>query len=110
MKLTDLIKVWDIIHVINVGDLGYCDLEKAIEAVCGIENDVPGCQPSAPKNKEQPANGSRAGGQAAPTTQGEKCLCDYSLKCQFQTFSDGKTHCNCGLNCKWKRSGTSAVA
>ena len=41
MKLTDAIKIWDILHVRNTGDLGYCDLEKAIEETVGIENDIP---------------------------------------------------------------------
>ena len=45
MKLTDVIKIWDIIHTLDLGTLGYCDLEAAIEKVVGVENDVPGCQP-----------------------------------------------------------------
>lgn len=45
MELTDVIKIWDMIHVLDLGELGYCDLEKAIEEVIGIENDVPGCMP-----------------------------------------------------------------
>ena len=43
MKLSEVIKIWDIIHVRDTGELGYCDLEKAIETVTGIENDIPGC-------------------------------------------------------------------
>lgn len=46
MKLSDIIKIWDILHVKDIGDLGYCDLEKAIDEVAGIENDIPGCQPT----------------------------------------------------------------
>lgn len=49
MKLTDLMKVWEIVHVKNIGDLGFCDIEKAVEEVCGIENDVPGFQPCTQK-------------------------------------------------------------
>ncbi len=45
MKLTDVIKVWEIIHVKDVGELGYCDLEKAIEKVVGVENDADPCPP-----------------------------------------------------------------
>lgn len=45
MKLSEIIRVWDIIHTKDVGELGYCDLERAIENVVGIENDIPGCQP-----------------------------------------------------------------
>ena len=37
MKLTDVIAIWDILHV---KDIGYCDLLKAIEEVIGVENDV----------------------------------------------------------------------
>jgi len=40
MKLTDVIKVWDQLHVKDTGEIGYCDLERAIESVVGIENDV----------------------------------------------------------------------
>ncbi len=46
MKLTEVIAIWDILHVKDVGDLGYCDLQAAIEEVAGIENDVPGAQSS----------------------------------------------------------------
>ena len=47
MKLTDVIEIWEILHVRDVGELGYCDFEKAVGQVVGIENDVPGCQPNA---------------------------------------------------------------
>lgn len=40
MKLTEIIKIWDLIHIRDTGNLGFCDFEKAIEAVCGIENDL----------------------------------------------------------------------
>ncbi len=43
MKLTDIIKVWDIIHVHDIGELGYCDLERAIEKIVGVENDINPC-------------------------------------------------------------------
>ncbi len=42
MKLTDVIAVWDLLHVKDTGELGYCDLEHAIEEVVGVEDDVPG--------------------------------------------------------------------
>ena len=45
MKLTEVIAVWDVLHVKETGELGYCDLERAIEEVVGIENDVPGDPP-----------------------------------------------------------------
>jgi hypothetical protein len=46
MKLTEVIAVWDLLHIKDPGDIGYCDLEKASDQVVGVENDVPGCQPS----------------------------------------------------------------
>lgn len=48
MKLSKVIEVWDILHVRDIGELGYCDLERAIEVVEGIENDIPGCPPTEP--------------------------------------------------------------
>lgn len=39
MKLSELIKIWDIIHVKNIGHLGFCDLEKAVDETVGILND-----------------------------------------------------------------------
>ena len=51
MKLTEVIKVWDELHVKDTGELGYCDLEKAIEKVVGIRNDVPGC--SSPNTEKE---------------------------------------------------------
>ncbi len=44
MKLTDVIKIWDILHVKDTGELFCCDLQDALEEVVGIENNVPGCQ------------------------------------------------------------------
>ena len=41
MRLSEVIAIWDILHEKDTGDIGYCDLEKAIEQVCGIENDIP---------------------------------------------------------------------
>ena len=41
MMLTDVIAIWEELHIMDTGDVGYCDLEKAIESVCGIENDIP---------------------------------------------------------------------
>ena len=41
MKLSEVIKVWDLIHPkVRNGDLGYCDFDDAMEEVFGkIEND-----------------------------------------------------------------------
>lgn len=42
IKLSDIIKIWEILHRKDTGELGYCDLEQAIEQVDEIENDIPG--------------------------------------------------------------------
>lgn len=42
MKLSELIKAWDILHLKDTGDIGFCDLDKALtEAGVLIENDIP---------------------------------------------------------------------
>jgi len=40
MRLSDVIKIWDILHVKDVGELTFTDLDNAIDATCGVENDV----------------------------------------------------------------------
>ncbi len=46
MKLSDVMKVWEILHVKDVGEIGFCDLDQAIDKVIGVENDIAGCQPT----------------------------------------------------------------
>ena len=42
IKLTELIKVWDILHIRDVGDMGFCDLDSALESAgITIINDIP---------------------------------------------------------------------
>lgn len=53
MKLTDVIGIWDILHTRDVGELGYCDLEKAVEAVVGVEDDISSCRPSYKRSQQQ---------------------------------------------------------
>lgn len=36
MTLTQLIAAWDLLHVKDTGELGFCDLQKALEEV-GVE-------------------------------------------------------------------------
>ena len=43
MKLSQVIAIWDLLYV---KDIGYCDLEKAIDKVVGVENDVCANQPT----------------------------------------------------------------
>ena len=52
MKLTEVMEVWELLHVKHVGDLGCCDLEQAIEEVIGIENDVPRYPPTLEADNE----------------------------------------------------------
>lgn len=40
MRLSDVIKVWDVLHVKDTGDIGFCDLEKALDKTVGVENDI----------------------------------------------------------------------
>ncbi len=48
IKLTQLLKAWDILHVMDVGEIGLCDLDKALtEAGVVIKNDCSGCCPDA---------------------------------------------------------------
>jgi len=47
MKLSELIKVWEILHQGDLGELGFCDLADVIERVVGLEKDISLCQPSA---------------------------------------------------------------
>lgn len=56
MRLTDVIKIWDKLHLKDTGDIGYSDLEKAIGEIVGLENDVPVSQPVSPETK--PSEGS----------------------------------------------------
>ena len=45
MKLSKIIEVWETLHVKDCGEIGYCELEKAIEKADGIENDIDTCLP-----------------------------------------------------------------
>ena len=46
MKLSQLIKAWDILHVMDVGEIGFCDLDNALtKSGVIIENDISRCQP-----------------------------------------------------------------
>ncbi len=38
MKLTNVIMIWDLLHIKNTGDLGFRDLEKAIDQIVGVKN------------------------------------------------------------------------
>ncbi len=40
IKLSQVILIWEELHAKDTGALGYCDLEKAIEKVVGIEDDI----------------------------------------------------------------------
>ena len=40
MKLSQLVKIWEILHKQITGDIGFCDLCNAIEELVAIENDL----------------------------------------------------------------------
>lgn len=45
MKLSDVNKIWEVLSTFHhTGDVEFCDLERAIEVIVGIENDIPNCQ------------------------------------------------------------------
>lgn len=46
MKLTEVIAIWEELHVKDPGEIGYCDLENAVEKIVGIENDIDSNQPT----------------------------------------------------------------
>ena len=48
MKLSNLVKVWDILHKQDTGEIGFCDLANAIEEVDELENDISPYQPVSP--------------------------------------------------------------
>ncbi len=73
MLLSDVIKVWDAIHMNDCGEMGFADLERAIDAVVGVENDCASVevssQPSRLLSEAAPSNiGFQRTSQAAPST------------------------------------------
>ena len=42
MKQSEVVALWDILHVGDVGTLAYCELEAAIEKVTELELDLIG--------------------------------------------------------------------
>jgi len=68
MKLSQLLKAWDILHVMDVGEVGFCDLDNALtEAGVIIENDCSPCQPVL---------------QQADSADGEKLASEIQEACQ----------------------------
>jgi len=48
--LTEALNIWEELHVKNTGEIGFCDLEKALDNVIGVENNIGMYQPKiAPK-------------------------------------------------------------
>ena len=43
MKLSELVKIWEILHQKDTGSIGFCDLVKAIEGYMVVENDLTRC-------------------------------------------------------------------
>jgi len=40
MKLSDIIKIWEVLHAKDTGDVGFSDLADAIKQTVGEENDI----------------------------------------------------------------------
>ena len=41
VKLTKVMEIWDELHIKDTGEIGFSDLEQAIDKIVGVENDVP---------------------------------------------------------------------
>ncbi len=41
MKLSNVVRIWDAINHMDIGELNYSDLEIAINNVVGVRNDIP---------------------------------------------------------------------
>ena len=54
IRLTEIIELWEILHVKDTGELGYCDLEQAVDQVLSVQNDVTGYNPPASEKVEIP--------------------------------------------------------
>jgi len=53
IALTDIIKIWEELHIKDTGDIGFCDLEKAIDKICGVKNDIDIEQPNEEKQTKE---------------------------------------------------------
>jgi hypothetical protein len=40
MELSKIILIWDELHLKNTGDICFSDLEKAIDKIVGVKNDI----------------------------------------------------------------------
>ena len=96
MLLSKVIEVWDLIHFKNVGELGFCDLEDAIDSVFGIENDCDPPQspsPSFQKDLEALLNRhSEENGSGTP----DWILAEYLVSC-LKTFDQ-----NVAIRYNWR--------
>lgn len=45
MKLSNVINVWDVLHIKDTGDICFEDLVGAITEIVGVQNDIPSNQP-----------------------------------------------------------------
>lgn len=46
IKLSELIGVWDLLHIKDTGELGFCDLDNALTQIgVKVVNDINSCQP-----------------------------------------------------------------
>lgn len=50
MKLSELVRVWEILHQKDTGEVGFSDLVDAVDKVEFVVNDLNVCQPSLGSN------------------------------------------------------------
>lgn len=54
MRLTQLIAAWDILHLKDTGEMGFCDLDKALtDSGVVIENDAAGLMSGSDKTGDK---------------------------------------------------------
>ena len=82
MKLSNIVKIWDILNTKDTGELGLCHLADAIDEVVGTQNDLPKTQPIMIDGKSKdPAR--------CPTSDGRICPKDGTeLKSSYGLSGD----------------------
>ena len=43
MKLSELIRIWEKLHIKDTGDIGFCGLADVVEREVGLVNDITPC-------------------------------------------------------------------
>lgn len=53
VNLSDISAIWEILHAKNTGEIGYSDLQNAIESIVKVHNDISTQQPSGPSPRNR---------------------------------------------------------